>query len=391
MDPDIGETDAITFDSLELHPKLLSAIAKCGFTECTPIQAETLPVTLSGKDVIGRAQTGTGKTAAFLITAFEYLLTNPLEQNERYASEPRVLVLAPTRELALQIEKDARQLNTTAGFNILSTVGGMNYDKQRDSLQHYVVDILVATPGRLIDFLEKGDLYLDQIDVLIIDEADRMLDMGFIPDIKRILRRTTAREYRQTLLFSATFNQDVLGLASQWTSQAEYLEIKSDTVAAATIEQTVLLVEKKNKRKVLLDLLKKDADGKFIIFTNRRDIARDLEKFLKRNRIRVELLSGEVIQSRRIRVLDNFKNNKVKVIVATDVAGRGLHVDDISHVINFNLPDDPEDYVHRIGRTGRAGKEGVAITLACEDEAFAIPDIERYLGLKLHCVQQDQI
>ncbi|PIE43425.1 MAG: ATP-dependent RNA helicase RhlB [Gammaproteobacteria bacterium] len=389
MDPDIGESDAITFDSLELNPELLAAITTCGFIKCTPIQAETLPVTLAGQDVIGRAQTGTGKTAAFLITAFEYLLSNPVAKERRYASEPRVLVLAPTRELALQIEKDAMQLNARAGFNILSTVGGMNYAKQRDSLQNYLIDVLVATPGRLLDFLEKGDVYLDQVDVLIIDEADRMLDMGFIPDIKRILRRTTAREYRQTLLFSATFNQDVLNLASQWTCQAEYLEIKSDTVAAETIEQTVLLVEKKNKRRVLVDLLKQDADGKFIIFTNRRDIARELEKYLSRNRIRAELLSGEVTQSRRIKVLENFKNNKVKVIVATDVAGRGLHVDDISHVINYNLPDDPEDYVHRIGRTGRAGKTGIAITLACEDEAFAIPDIESYLGLKLNCVQAD--
>ncbi len=382
------EDDAIGFESLELNPTLLKAINACGFTKCTPIQAETLPVSLAGQDVIGKAQTGTGKTAAFLITAFDYLLNHAKDLTERFASEPRVLILAPTRELALQIEKDAIQLNKGGKLNIISTIGGMNYDKQRDSLREYVIDVLVATPGRLIDFLQSEDVYLDQIDLLIIDEADRMLDMGFIPDIKRILRKTTAKEYRQTLLFSATFNQDVLNLASQWTVDAEYLEIESDSVAAKTVEQIVYLVEKKDKRAILANIIRENADGKIIIFTNRRDEARKLQEYLSRKRVDIELLSGEITQSRRLRVLDKFKSSKVKVLVATDVAGRGLHVNDVTHVINYNLPDDAEDYVHRIGRTGRAGKTGVAISLACEDESFAIPDIEQYLGMKLTCEQK---
>lgn len=382
------EDDAIGFDSLELNPALLKAIYGCGFTKCTPIQAETLPVSLTGQDVIGKAQTGTGKTAAFLITAFNYLLNNPIESENRYASEPRVLVLAPTRELALQIEKDAIQLNKGSKLNILSTIGGMNYDKQRDSLREHTIDILVATPGRLIDFLQSEDVFLDQIDLLIIDEADRMLDMGFIPDIKRILRKTTPKEHRQTLLFSATFNQDVLNLASQWTIEAEYLEIESDSVAAKTVEQIVYLVEKKDKRGILSNIINENRDGKIIIFTNRRDEARKLQEYLSRKRIDVELLSGEITQSRRLRVLEKFKKSQVKVLVATDVAGRGLHVNDVTHVINYNLPDDAEDYVHRIGRTGRAGKSGVAITLACEDEAFSLPDVEKYLGMKLNCEQK---
>lgn len=385
------EPEFMSFATLELQDSLLGAIHKCGFTHCTPIQEETLPISLTGVDVIGKAQTGTGKTAAFLITAFEHLLKNPIDINERFAGEPRVLIIAPTRELAYQIEKDAKALNGGNILNIFSVVGGMDYDPQQYTLNNYVVDILVATPGRLIDFLNKEDVYLDQVELLILDEADRMLDMGFIPDIKRILRRTTPREERQTLLFSATFNQDVLNLASLWTVDAEFVEIETDSVAADTVEQKVFLVTASEKKKHLLNFLENEPVEKVIIFTNRRDQARNIEEYLRRAGINSALLTGDVVQSKRLKVLERFKSGQIKVLVATDVAGRGLHIAGISHVINYNLPDDPEDYIHRIGRTGRAGTEGIAITFACEDEAFSLPEIEKYMGKKLECTQPNQL
>ncbi|MCG8612031.1 MAG: DEAD/DEAH box helicase [Pseudomonadales bacterium] len=375
----------MTFDSLELHPALSKAIANLGYAHCTPIQAETLPVSLTGQDVIGKAQTGTGKTAAFLISAFQYMLENPIPEKKRFAGEPRVLVLAPTRELALQIEKDAKGLKGGSKLNVLCTVGGMDYDPQRYALHNYSIDVLVATPGRLIDFVLNRDVFLDQVEILIIDEADRMLDMGFIPDIKRILGNTTPRENRQTLLFSATFNQDVLNLASMWTIQPEYVEIEPESVTADTVEQVIYLVEAAEKKRLLLKLVRETEFDKMIIFTNRRDEARFIESYLRQKRINAALLSGEVTQSRRLKVLERFKKGAVSVLVATDVAGRGLHVNGITHVVNYNLPEDPDDYVHRIGRTGRAGQTGIAISLACEDESFALPDLEKHLGFKLKC------
>jgi ATP-dependent RNA helicase RhlB len=385
------EVDLMSFDTLELHENLLAAINGCGFSHCTPIQEETLPISLTGVDLIGKAQTGTGKTAAFLITAFELLLRQPIDIKDRFAGEPRVLIIAPTRELAYQIEKDAKGLNVGNNLNIFSVVGGMDYDSQQYTLNNYVVDILVATPGRLIDFLNKDDVFLDQVELLILDEADRMLDMGFIPDIKRILRRTTPREERQTLLFSATFNQDVLNLASQWTINAEYIEIETDSVAADTVEQKVYLVSASQKKKHLMKFLENGEAEKVIIFTNRRDQARNIEEYIRRNGINSALLTGDVVQSKRLKVLEQFKSNKVRVLVATDVAGRGLHIAGVSHVVNYNLPDDPEDYVHRIGRTGRAGSAGIAVTFACEDEAFSLPEIEKYIGRKLECIQPDSL
>ena len=383
MTSETTHTSELRFSELNLDQRLLDAISKIGFEYCTPIQAETLPWTLACEDLIGQAQTGTGKTAAFLITAIQTLLETPIDEKDRCASEPRVLALAPTRELAMQIAKDAEQLCHFTGHNVVTVVGGMNYDKQRDQLQNEIVDVLVATPGRLIDFLGSQDVFLDQLDILILDEADRMLDMGFIPDVKRIIRKCTPKEDRQTLLFSATFNQDVLNLASMWTRDAEFVEIEPEQKTAERVEQTVYLVSDDDKLQVLTNYLKRPEVEKAIVFANRRDQCRDLEEDLKNQGVKVSLMSGEIAQNKRLKTLDQFKKGEIQVLVATDVAGRGIHVTGVTHVFNYNLPDNAEDYVHRIGRTGRAGSTGVSVSFAGEDDAFALPAIESYISQKL--------
>ncbi|MDX5336702.1 MAG: DEAD/DEAH box helicase [Marinobacter sp.] len=390
MTADPKPTGDLRFSDLNLDKRLLDAISKIGFEYCTPIQAETLPWTLACEDLIGQAQTGTGKTAAFLITAIQALLETPVDEKDRFASEPRVLALAPTRELAMQIAKDAEQLCQYTGHNVVTVVGGMNYDKQREQLQNEIVDILVATPGRLIDFLGSQDVFLDQIDILILDEADRMLDMGFIPDVKRIIRKCTGKEDRQTLLFSATFNQDVLNLASMWTQNAEFVEIEPEQKTAERVEQTVYLVSDDDKLPVLVNYLKRPEVEKAIVFANRRDQCRDLEEDLKNQGVKVSLMSGEIAQNKRLKTLDQFKKGQIQVLVATDVAGRGIHVNGVTHVFNYNLPENAEDYVHRIGRTGRAGKTGVSVSFAGEDDSFALPEIEKYISQKLKTAVPDE-
>lgn len=390
MTSESKHTGDLRFSDLHLDKRLLDAITAIGFEYCTPIQAETLPWTLACEDLIGQAQTGTGKTAAFLITAIQSLLETPIPDTERHASEPRVLALAPTRELAMQIAKDAEQLCQHTGHNVVTVVGGMNYDKQRDQLQNEIVDILVATPGRLIDFLGSQDVFLDQLDILILDEADRMLDMGFIPDVKRIIRKCTPKDDRQTLLFSATFNQDVLNLASMWTSNAEFVEIEPEQKTAERVEQTVYLVGDDEKLPVLVNYLKRPEVEKALVFANRRDQCRDLDEDLRNQGVKVALMSGEIAQNKRLKTLDQFKNGSIQVLVATDVAGRGIHVNGVTHVFNYNLPDNAEDYVHRIGRTGRAGKHGVSVSFAGEDDSFALPAIEAYISQKLKTAVPDE-
>jgi ATP-dependent RNA helicase RhlB len=383
MTSDTPEASKTLFKDLNLDQRVLDAITDIGFRHCTPIQAETLPFTLACQDLIGQAQTGTGKTAAFLITAIQSMLETPIPESERFASEPRVLALAPTRELAMQIAKDAEELCGYTGHNVVTVVGGMNYDKQRDQLQNEIVDILVATPGRLIDFLGSQDVFLDQIDILILDEADRMLDMGFIPDVKRIIRKCTPKEERQTLLFSATFNQDVLNLASMWTRNAEFVEIEPEQKTAERVQQTVYLVGEDEKLPVLVNYLKRPEVEKALVFANRRDQCRDLDEDLRNQGVKVALMSGEIAQNKRLKTLEQFKEGSIQVLVATDVAGRGIHVNGVTHVFNYNLPDNAEDYVHRIGRTGRAGKTGVSVSFASEDDAFSLPSIESYISQKL--------
>ncbi|XOZ34063.1 DEAD/DEAH box helicase [Halomonadaceae bacterium KBTZ08] len=375
------------FRDFSLDQRLQSAIDELGFEHCTGIQGEALPKTLKGLDLIGQAQTGTGKTAAFLISAIQRLLENPIPFEQRYASEPRVLALAPTRELAMQIARDAEGLTRHSGHNVVTTVGGMNYERQRKQVRNEAIDILVATPGRLLDFLGSKDLFLDQVEVLILDEADRMLDMGFIPDVKKIIRHCTPKSQRQTVLFSATFNQDVLNLAAMWSEGAEFIEIEPETKAAERVEQLFFTVSDSDKEMVLVNYLKRDEVSRAIVFANRRDQTRELEDKLRRYGVRSALLSGEIPQNKRISTLNRFKEGDIQVLVATDVAARGIHVEDVSHVFNYNLPDNPEDYVHRIGRTGRAGAFGTSVTLAGEDDSFVLPDLESYLGQSLTFVR----
>ncbi len=381
VEPKEGET---RFHDLGLREELLHGVADLGFHYCSPIQAQVLPHTLQGNDAIGKAQTGTGKTAAFLITIFNDLLVNPVE-GERFIGEPRALVIAPTRELVMQIAADAADLGKHTGLNTVTLIGGMDYQKQLNRLQREVVDLVVATPGRLLDFMGRRDLFLDHVEVLVLDEADRMLDMGFIPQVKRIVRATGRKEHRQTLLFSATFTQDIINLSQQWTFEPVTVEIEPESVATDSVDQKIYMVSSEQRYRVLNNLIRSDDCSSVIVFANRRDQVRRLHERLRKSGVKCGILSGEIPQAKRTRTLEQFKNGEIKVLVATDVAGRGIHVDGVSHVVNYNLPEDPEDYVHRIGRTGRAGATGTSISFASEDDAFLLPDLEALLGAPLEC------
>ena len=381
VEPREGET---RFHDLDLRNELMHGIADLGFHYCSPIQGAILPHTLQGHDAIGKAQTGTGKTAAFLITIFNDQLCHPL-QGERFVGEPRALVIAPTRELVMQIAADAEELGKYTGLQVATLIGGMDYQKQLNRLTNSVVDLVVATPGRLLDFMGRRDLYLDHVEILVLDEADRMLDMGFIPQVKRIVRATPPKENRQTLLFSATFTQDIINLSQQWTYQPITVEIEPESVAASAVDQKVYLVSSQQRYKVLNNLLRSEGCTRAIVFANRRDQVSRLHERLRKSGIAAGILSGEIPQAKRTRTLEQFKQGEIKVLVATDVAGRGIHVEGVSHVVNYNLPEDPEDYVHRIGRTGRAGATGTSISFASEDDAFLLPDLEALLGSKLEC------
>lgn len=374
------------FHDMGLPVSLMHAIADLKFEYCSDIQAQILPHTLQGVDAIGKAQTGTGKTAAFLMTVITQLLNHPLK-DERYLGEPRAVVIAPTRELAMQIASDSEELCKYSGLNTAVLIGGVDYDKQMKTLQNRTVDILVATPGRLMDFMDKNIVHLGLVETMIIDEADRMLDMGFIPQVRRIIRNTPPRDHRQTLMFSATFTPAIMELIERWTDNPVTIEIEPERVATDSVEQHVYLISEEQKFSTLLKILKSDGVERTIIFANRRDQVRRLHEQLSKRGIKCGVLSGEVAQNKRTRTLERFKSGELELIVATDVAGRGIHVDGISHVINYNLPEDPEDYVHRIGRTGRAGAKGTAISLACESDAFMLPDIEELLGHSLACEQ----
>lgn len=376
-----GET---RFHDLDIPEKIMHAIADLGFQYCTPIQAKTLTHTLAGKNISGRAQTGTGKTAAFLITIFKEFLLHP-RHGERPKGTPRALILAPTRELVIQIAEDAKDLSKYCHFNSLAIYGGMDLGKQKDKLKQRPVDIIVATPGRLLDFMQRGNIHLKEVEALVIDEADRMLDMGFIPDVKRIIRQTPPKDKRRTMLYSATLSEDVLRLSSQWMPDPVICEVSPEQVTVDTVEQVVYIVTTQQKFKVLYHLLKQRADERMLIFCNRREYTHDLAVKLRDYNIECSELSGAVPQKKRLKILDAFKEGRQKVVVATDVAGRGLHVQDIGMVVNYEFPYDAEDYVHRIGRTGRAGVAGTAVSFACEDESFIIPAIEKYIGESLPC------
>ena len=383
VEPEEGKT---RFHDLDLPRAIMHGIADLGFRYASPIQSEALPVVLDGEDIVAKAQTGTGKTAAFLISIIDTFLREPIE-GKRRTGTPRALILAPTRELVIQIAQDAEDLCKYTRLSVVSIVGGMDYQKQRDELRHIPCDIMVATPGRLIDFLGQNEINLRKIEVLVLDEADRMLDMGFMPDVRRIVRACPRKELRQTLLFSATFTTQIVELSERWTFEPTRIEIEPESVAVDTVEQIVYITTADAKYRLLKNVIKTRDLHKVMVFANRRDLCRRLVDRLVADGIDAALWSGEVPQRKRIQTLDRFKDGKIRILVATDVAGRGIHIDGVGHVINYTLPDDAEDYVHRIGRTGRAGAEGTSISFACEDDSFLLPAIEEFIGRPLPCEQ----
>lgn len=372
------------FHDFGLPLNVMHAIADLKFGYCMPVQAEVLPHTLKGKDATARAQTGTGKTAAFLVTIIARLLRKPMHGN-RIKGMPRALILAPTRELVIQIEKDARNLAKYTPLRIMSVFGGMGYKKQQEMLKQKPVDILAATPGRLIDFTKQRLVKPGKVEILVLDEADRMLDMGFIPDVTKIIYSTPPKKIRQTLFFSATLSPHILNLASQWTKDAVKVEIDPDHAAAENVHQKIYIVTEKEKFVILYNLITGRNLDRVLVFVNRRDSTKKIASGLEQYRLKTAILSGSVSQTDRLKALDDFRKGKVRIMVATDVAARGLHIDGISHVVNYDLPEEPEHYIHRIGRTGRAGAEGISVSFADELSSFYIPGIEAVLGNKLEC------
>lgn len=371
------------FHDLHLPNEILHAIADLGFQYCTPVQADVLPHALQGRDIVGQAQTGTGKSAAFLITILTHLLRTPVR--DRRKATPRALILAPTRELVLQIEKDAKALSKYMHCTIVSVFGGMNYEKQKRWLDTHV-DIVVATPGRLIDFKSQRLIHLSHVEILVIDEADRMLDMGFIPDVRNIVYSTPHKDKRQTMFFTATLNDDVKRLAVSWTREPVKVEIEPEQVAVETVDQRVYICTTDEKFKLLYNMIVQENLERVIVFANRKDQSLKLAEQLLARGISCGLLSGDVSQRERVRTLEAFREGKFRVLVATDVAARGLHIEGVSHVVNYNLPLDPEDYVHRIGRTGRAGASGISVSFADEEDGVQVPVIEEFIGRKLSYV-----
>ncbi len=372
------ETNKVRFDALDLPAELQAGIKAAGFEYCTPIQAQTLPRALAGQDVAGQAQTGTGKTAAFLLATLNRLLLSPAGQQEAH-KHPRAIILAPTRELAIQIYEDARILGSGTHFRIQVVFGGADYEKQRQRLDDGV-DILIGTPGRFIDYFKQGAFNLKQVEVVVLDEADRMFDLGFIKDIRYVLRRLPPPEQRLNLLFSATLSQKVLELAFEHMNSPQSVRIEPEKMTADRVTQAVYFPANKEKIPLLIGLLRSMHATRTMVFVNTKRDAEKLERFLNHNGIHASAITGDVPQNKRIRMLKSFQDGELPVLVATDVASRGLHVPDVSHVINYDVPDDAEDYVHRIGRTARAGAAGDSITFACESYAMSLPYVEKYIG-----------
>jgi len=371
----------VCFDNFELHPLLLKGLEEAGFVRCTPIQALTLPEVLAGRDVAGQAQTGTGKTAAFLVALANRLLTRPARA-ERRGNDPRAVILAPTRELAIQIDKDAQQLLKHTGLRFALIYGGVDYEKQRERLSQDV-DVVVATPGRVIDYLKQHVVRFSSVEVAVLDEADRMFDLGFIKDIRFLFRRMPPREERQNLLFSATLSHRVMELAYEHMNDPVELSIETDSVTADRVRQIVYFPANDEKIPLLIGLLSRMDATRTIVFVNTKAWVERVVRALERAHFGVGMLSGDVPQPKRERLLNKFKKGELEILVATDVAARGLHIPDVSHVFNFDLPFDAEDYVHRIGRTARLGAEGDAVSFACELYAMSLPEIESYIEMKI--------
>jgi len=371
----------LSFTGLHLPDPVARGIADAGFERCTPIQAQALPRALAGFDVAGQAQTGTGKTAAFLVALFTHLLRYPASP-ARPPTSPRALVLAPTRELAIQIHRDAEILVQYTGLTLGLAFGGVDYDKQRRTLQAGV-DVLIGTPGRIIDFFRQHVFDLRHVQVMVLDEADRMFDLGFIKDIRFLLRRLPAPEHRLNLLFSATLSHRVLELAYEHMNDPELIRIEPERITAERVRQVIFYPAMEEKAALLVHLLRKDAATRTLVFVNTKRLAERLERLLRANGIVAAAMSGDVPQRKRMRMLREFHDGKLAALVATDVAARGLHIPDVSHVFNYDLPQDPEDYVHRIGRTARAGAAGDAVSFGCEQYVVSLPDIEAFIGHRI--------
>ncbi len=376
-----AHTDSVAFASLGLIDEVMAGIKQAGFVNCTPIQAQTLPIALAGRDVAGQAQTGTGKTAAFLVAMYQTLLTKPPPPG-RTPTSVRALIVAPTRELAVQIHKDALGLGAHTGLKHVVVFGGIDYEKQRQELGAGC-DVLIGTPGRLIDYFKQHVFDLRHAQVLILDEADRMFDLGFIADIRYIMRRLPHPERRQSMLFSATLSQRVLELAYEHMNNPELVRIEPDKMTVDRVRQLMYYPSMEEKVPLLIGLLHQTEAVRTMVFVNTKRTAERLESTLRANGFEAQALSGDVPQNKRLRFLRDFHDGKLAVLIATDVASRGLHIPDVSHVFNFDLPQDAADYVHRIGRTARAGAEGDAISFACEEYAVSLPDIETYVGHKI--------
>ena len=371
----------VAFATLGLKPQVMQGVTAAGFSYCTPIQAQALPIALAGRDVAGQAQTGTGKTAAFLIALYQALLTRPAPAT-RAPTSIRALIVAPTRELAVQIHHDALILGAHTGLKHLVVFGGIDYDKQRQQLGEGC-DVLIGTPGRLIDYFKQHVFDMRHAQVLVLDEADRMFDLGFIADIRYILRRLPHPERRLSMLFSATLSHRVLELAYEHMNNPELVRIEPDKLTVDQVRQIMYYPAMEEKVPLLIGLLHQSEAVRTMVFVNTRRMAERLESILKANSFEAQALSGDVPQNKRLRFLRDFHEGKLAVLIATDVASRGLHIPDVSHVFNFDLPQDAPDYVHRIGRTARAGAEGDAISFACEEFAVSLPEIEDYLGHKI--------
>ena len=370
----------VRFSDLGLLPVIEQAVEKTGFEFCTPIQAESLPISLAGDDVAGQAQTGTGKTAAFMLAVIQHLLKNPLEDHK--PEQVRTLIMVPTRELAIQVAKDAEVFTNESGLKVALAYGGTGYEKQKKAIADGA-DILIGTPGRLIDFFKQKLFNLRRCQCLVLDEADRMFDLGFIKDIRFLMRRLPEPEKRLNMLFSATLSSRVLELAYEHMNNPKKVEIVADTRSADRVEQWVYYPANDEKIPLLVGLIQKLKPLRCIVFVNTKRNAENIDDFLRGNDINAVMISGDVKQNKRQRYLAEFEQGKHQVLIATDVAARGLHIDDVTHVFNFDLPQAEEDYVHRIGRTARAGASGESHSFACEDTAFYLPEIEKYIGTKI--------
>jgi len=375
------------FDQLEIPEIVLEGIKAAGYEFCTPVQKEVLPRALKHEDIAAQSQTGTGKTATFLITLLTRLVESGNKKKDTRSDEgssrPRALILAPTRELVVQIGQEAEILAGPAGIRFQTIYGGVDYEKQRRALVNDQADVIVATPGRLIDYLKQGVIFLKDIEVLVIDEADRMFDMGFIPDVRWLLRRCPPAEKRQSLLFSATLSAKVMELAYEHLNISEAVNINPEQITVDKIKQTLYHVGRDEKLALLFGILKREKPERSLIFTNTKRMAERLEGYLKANGYAAACLTGDVPQKKRQATLERFKEHKLQYLIATDVASRGLHIEAVTHVFNFDLPQDPEDYVHRIGRTARIGASGTAIALAGEEDAFYLEPIEKLIGYKI--------